>query len=189
VSEKKIHKIGRIDQIVRDYFDAHPSQNEVAAKDLMVLFIKKGIFKKANKEVKPIGDFVPLGSPPHSRVSCLHTMPFNEETASTQATILQKHNPRTMKGTACPLFVPLGSPAHSNVLSKDPGMQRRVSCQHTVPFHEHPVSTEKQYSLLKRNYIPLALISLFILQNHYAKTNPYCLHNFIYFLQRQTSGY
>ncbi len=68
LSEKKIHKIGRIDQIVRDYFDAHPSQNEVAAKDLMALFIKKGIFKKDNKEGKPIRDFVPLGSPPHSYV-------------------------------------------------------------------------------------------------------------------------
>ncbi len=58
LSEKKIHKIGRIDQIVRDYFDAHPSQNEVAAKDLMALFIKKGIFKKDNKEGKPIRDLL-----------------------------------------------------------------------------------------------------------------------------------
>lgn len=30
LSEKKIHKIGRIDQIVRDYFDANPSLNEIA---------------------------------------------------------------------------------------------------------------------------------------------------------------
>ncbi len=58
LSEKKIHKIGRIDQIVRDYFDAHPSQNEVAAKDLMALFIKKGIFKKDNKEGNPITEFI-----------------------------------------------------------------------------------------------------------------------------------
>ncbi len=58
LSEKKIHKIGRIDQIVRDYFDAHPSQKEVAAKDLMALFIKKGIFKKDNKEGKPISDLL-----------------------------------------------------------------------------------------------------------------------------------
>ncbi len=58
LSEKKIHKIGRIDQIVRDYFDAHPSQKEVAAKDLMALFIKKGIFKKDNKEGKPIRDLL-----------------------------------------------------------------------------------------------------------------------------------
>ena len=58
LSEKKIHRIGRIDQIVRDYFDAHPSQKEVAAKDLMSLFIKKGIFKKDNKAGKPIRDLL-----------------------------------------------------------------------------------------------------------------------------------
>jgi hypothetical protein len=58
LSEKKIHKIGRIDQIVRDYFDTHPSRKEVPAKDLMTLFIKKGIFKKDNKEGKPIRDLL-----------------------------------------------------------------------------------------------------------------------------------
>ena len=54
LSEKKIHKIGRIDQIVRDYFDANPSLNEIAAKDLMPLFIKKGIFPKNHHDGLPI---------------------------------------------------------------------------------------------------------------------------------------
>ena len=57
-SEKKIHRIGRIDQIVRDYFDENPSSKEIAAKDLMPLFIKKGVFKKDNKEGKPIRDLL-----------------------------------------------------------------------------------------------------------------------------------
>jgi len=58
LSEKKIHRIGRIDQIVRDYFDANSSLKEIAAKDLMPLFIKKGVFKKDNKEGKPIRDLL-----------------------------------------------------------------------------------------------------------------------------------
>ena len=53
LSEKKIHKIGRIDQIVRDHFDSNPSLKEIAAKDLMPVFVKKGVFKK-DKEGKPI---------------------------------------------------------------------------------------------------------------------------------------
>lgn len=44
LSEKKLHKIGRIDQIVRDYFEANKTVMEIPAKDLMPLFIKKGIF-------------------------------------------------------------------------------------------------------------------------------------------------
>jgi hypothetical protein len=58
LSEKKIHRIGRIDQVVSDYFELNPSRNEIAAKDLMPLFIKKGIFKKDNKEGKPIRDLL-----------------------------------------------------------------------------------------------------------------------------------
>jgi len=58
LSEKKIHKIGRIDQVVRDYFDAKPSLKEIAAKDMMPVFVKKGIFKKDNKEGKPIRDLL-----------------------------------------------------------------------------------------------------------------------------------
>ncbi len=54
ISENKIHKIGRIDQIIRDYFDANPSLKEIAAKDLMPLLIKKGVFKKDNKGGEPI---------------------------------------------------------------------------------------------------------------------------------------
>jgi hypothetical protein len=54
LSEKKIHKIGRIDQIVRDYFDAHPSLKEIAAKELMPLFIEKGIFLKNHRDGLPI---------------------------------------------------------------------------------------------------------------------------------------
>lgn len=54
LTEKKIHRIGRIDQVVRDHFDAHPSQKEVAAKDLMPLFIEKGIFANDHHDGLPI---------------------------------------------------------------------------------------------------------------------------------------
>jgi hypothetical protein len=57
-SEKKLHKIGRIDQIIRDWFAAHPSQIEVQAKELMGLFIEKGIFLKNSKDGKPIRDLL-----------------------------------------------------------------------------------------------------------------------------------
>ena len=46
MTENKLHKIGRIDQIVRDYFSDNPMEDEVPAKDLMNLFVEKGIFKK-----------------------------------------------------------------------------------------------------------------------------------------------
>ncbi len=46
LSEVAILKVGRIDQIVRDYFKSNPSVSEVPAKDLMQLFIDKGIFNK-----------------------------------------------------------------------------------------------------------------------------------------------
>lgn len=46
LSENTIHKAGRIDQVVRDYFNSNPSIKEVAAKDLMQLFIDKGIFNQ-----------------------------------------------------------------------------------------------------------------------------------------------
>jgi hypothetical protein len=54
LSEKKIHKIGRIDQIVCDYFQTHPDQKEVPAKRLMPLFIEKGIFFKNHRDGLPI---------------------------------------------------------------------------------------------------------------------------------------
>jgi hypothetical protein len=46
LSEATIHKAGRIDQIVRDYFTSNPSILEVPAKDLMLLFVEKGVFNK-----------------------------------------------------------------------------------------------------------------------------------------------
>lgn len=58
LSEKKIHKAGRIDQVVRDYFDKHNSIREVLAKDLMPLFITKGIFLKDHKNGLPIRMFL-----------------------------------------------------------------------------------------------------------------------------------
>ena len=54
LSENKIHKIGRIDQIVRDYFDVHPLETSIPAKDLMPLFIEKGIFLKDHRNGLPI---------------------------------------------------------------------------------------------------------------------------------------
>ena len=43
-SAKKLHRIHRIDKSVKDFFDKHHAVNEVAAVDLMPLFISKGIF-------------------------------------------------------------------------------------------------------------------------------------------------
>jgi len=54
LSEKKVHKIGRIDQIVRDYFEKNKSIEEVPAKDLMNLFIQKGIFLRDYKNGLPV---------------------------------------------------------------------------------------------------------------------------------------
>ncbi len=46
LTENQIHKLGRIDQVIRDYFQNNPSIKEVLAKDLMQLFVEKGIFSK-----------------------------------------------------------------------------------------------------------------------------------------------
>ncbi|KAA5536896.1 hypothetical protein F0919_04280 [Taibaiella lutea] len=46
LTEKTIHKAGRIDQAVRDYFKDNPATIEIPAKDLMNLFVSKGIFNK-----------------------------------------------------------------------------------------------------------------------------------------------
>lgn len=54
LSEKSIHKIGRIDQVVRDYFNTHPDQQEILAKELMPLFIEKSIFFKNHRDGLPI---------------------------------------------------------------------------------------------------------------------------------------
>lgn len=46
LSDQIVHKAGRIDQIVRDYFSNNPGIIEIAAKDLMPLFVVKEIFSK-----------------------------------------------------------------------------------------------------------------------------------------------
>ena len=53
MTEQTIQKVGRIDQIVRDYFLTSDSK-EVLAKDLMPLFIEKEIFIKDLREGLPI---------------------------------------------------------------------------------------------------------------------------------------
>ena len=58
MDDKKIHLVGRIDQIVRDFFSANPSVDGILAKNLMPLFIEKDIFKKDNREGKPIRDIL-----------------------------------------------------------------------------------------------------------------------------------
>jgi len=60
LSEKKLHKIGRIDQVVRDYFQAHPGPHEVLAQKLMPLFIEKGIFFKNHRNGLPIRSLLRL---------------------------------------------------------------------------------------------------------------------------------
>ena len=50
MTEKKLHRIGRIDQLVRDYFEKNKSVNEVLSKDLMPLFLEKGIFTKNHRD-------------------------------------------------------------------------------------------------------------------------------------------
>ncbi len=54
----KIHKAGRIDQIVRDYFEINKSVNGISAKELMTLFILKGIFKSNHRDGLPIRNFL-----------------------------------------------------------------------------------------------------------------------------------
>lgn len=54
MTEDKIHKVGRIDQIVRDYFISNPLVKEIQAKELMNLFIEKGIFSKNHRNGLPI---------------------------------------------------------------------------------------------------------------------------------------
>ena len=54
MTEKKTHLTGRIDQIVRDYFEVNKTVSEILAKDLMPLLIKKGVFTKDHKNGLPI---------------------------------------------------------------------------------------------------------------------------------------
>lgn len=53
-SEKKLHRIDRIDRIVKDFFEENPGMQEIAAKDLMPLFIEKGIFLQDHRNGFPI---------------------------------------------------------------------------------------------------------------------------------------
>jgi hypothetical protein len=53
-SEKKLHRIDRLDIIIKDFFEENPDINEIAAKDLMPLFIKKGIFLQDHRNGFPI---------------------------------------------------------------------------------------------------------------------------------------
>ena len=46
LTENTVHKVGRIDQIVRDFFKQKTSILSIPAKDLMPLFIEHGIFSK-----------------------------------------------------------------------------------------------------------------------------------------------
>ncbi|MCB0536987.1 MAG: hypothetical protein KDE33_05605 [Bacteroidetes bacterium] len=50
----QIQKVGRIDQVVRDFFKKNPTVREVMAKDLMPLFIEKGIYSKDHRNGLPI---------------------------------------------------------------------------------------------------------------------------------------
>jgi GTPase len=43
MTEKKLHRIGRVDQIVRDYFENNQSVSEVMAKELMPLFLPSNV--------------------------------------------------------------------------------------------------------------------------------------------------
>lgn len=54
MTDKKLVLVGRIDQLVRNYFDNTPSVKEIMVKELMPLFIKKGIFKKDHRGGLPI---------------------------------------------------------------------------------------------------------------------------------------
>lgn len=54
MTENKIQLVGRIDQVVREHFNFNKSVNQVMAKDLMPLFIEKGIFNKDHRAGLPI---------------------------------------------------------------------------------------------------------------------------------------
>jgi hypothetical protein len=54
MTTQDIHLAGRIDQIVRDYFSANPDKESILAKDLMPIFVAKGVFAKDYREGLPI---------------------------------------------------------------------------------------------------------------------------------------
>lgn len=49
MTERKTHLIGRIYQIVRDFFEVNISVPEIQTKDLMPLFVKQGFLKWIHK--------------------------------------------------------------------------------------------------------------------------------------------
>ena len=53
-SDKQINKISRIDQAIKEYFEANPSTSEINARNLMPIFIQKGIFYKNERDGLPI---------------------------------------------------------------------------------------------------------------------------------------
>ncbi len=67
-----IHLAGRIDQIVRDYFAVNRKVDIELAKNLMPLFIMKGIFAKDHRAGKPIRDFIRL----LDENDALHLIPY-----------------------------------------------------------------------------------------------------------------
>jgi hypothetical protein len=46
LTDNMIHRAGRVDQIVRDYFFAHAGIDEILAKGLMPLFVEKACLIK-----------------------------------------------------------------------------------------------------------------------------------------------
>lgn len=58
LSQYKIHKAGRIDQVIRDFFNDNSSVKEVLAKELMPLFIDKNLFNKNQRDGLPIRNFL-----------------------------------------------------------------------------------------------------------------------------------
>lgn len=58
LSEYNIQKVGKIDQIVFDYFTQNPKVKEVQAKDLMEDFVKAGVFSKDYKAGLPLREFL-----------------------------------------------------------------------------------------------------------------------------------
>jgi len=57
ITQSDIQKALRIKRAVAEHFE-HTGQSSVMAKDLMPLFIAKGIFNKDHKEGLPIRDFL-----------------------------------------------------------------------------------------------------------------------------------
>src|SRR5687767_15677639 len=60
ISVKKLHKIERIDQVVREYFEENSHMNEILAKNLMRRFIDKGIFLRDYDNGLPIRQLLRL---------------------------------------------------------------------------------------------------------------------------------